>query len=59
MDFQVRFPTATAMGCDIGQDSILFLVDARRRHVELRLRHGNRLALRLDCKAVLLEIAGG
>jgi hypothetical protein len=30
-----------------------------RQHVELRLRHGNRLALRLDCKAVLLKIAGG
>jgi hypothetical protein len=28
-------------------------------HVHLRLRHGNRLALRLDRKAVLLEIAGG
>ena len=30
-----------------------------RHHVELHLRHGNRLALRLDRKAVLLIVAGG
>jgi hypothetical protein len=37
----------------------LLLIHARNGHVNLRLRHGNRLALRLDRKAVLLEIAGG
>jgi hypothetical protein len=35
-----------------------FLVGASGRHVELRLCHGNRAALRLDRKAVLLEIPG-
>jgi hypothetical protein len=40
-------------------EAFSFLVGAGGRHAELHLCHGNRLALRLDRKAVLLEIAGG
>jgi hypothetical protein len=37
----------------------LFLVLPAGQNIYLCLCHGNRLALRLNCKAVLLEIASG
>ena len=44
-------------GC--AADERLFLIEAAGRHVELCLRNGNRLTLRLDCKTMLLIVAGG
>jgi hypothetical protein len=41
------------------REALSFLVDAAGRHVELHLRARDRLVLRLNCEAVLLEIAGG
>jgi hypothetical protein len=41
------------------EERVLGFVHASNGDIEFCLRHGNRLALRLDCEAVLLEIAGG
>jgi hypothetical protein len=48
-----------AQPATVARLEVLGFVHASNGNIQLHLRHGNRLALRLDCEAVLLEIAGG
>jgi hypothetical protein len=43
----------------MGGDQVLGFVHTSNGDIEFCLRHGNRSALRLDRKAVLLIVAGG